>query len=173
MTPISLRSACQSDVTPARRGIIVRLLGRVERSCARLALAALAWLATGAIGTCAPVGEVTGFLIEPISASSPSPCDTFVVIRGCHCCRWASGTEIGADWFNLFVMNDLSHLPLGYSFLCGQSGILTDATVCCQGDLLPPGKAVGFLVQGANLLGAGPLGFNSSGNAIPPASACP
>lgn len=144
-----------------------------------LALAALALVAGGTAGATAAPLEVSGpgstqpFVLEPISPLLPGPCDQDPVgIRGCHCCRWAVGAESGSDWFNLFMMSNLSQLSGGYQFVCAQAGLVSNLTVCCLASLLP-GQAAGYLVQGANLSGAGILGRSSSGEVIPAALACP
>lgn len=145
-----------------------------------LALAAIALVAGGTGETFGQPTEVSGpgstqpFVLVPISSSLPRPCDQDPVgIRGCFCCRWAVGTESGSDWFNLFVMSNLSQLFGGYQFACAQAGIVSNLTVCCIPESLLPGQAAGYLVQGQNLSGTGILGRSSSGALIPAISACP
>ena len=145
-----------------------------------LALAAVALVAGGMAGAFGAPLEVSGpgstqpFVLEPISPLLPGPCDEYPAgRRGCSCCRWAAGADSGSDWFNLYMMTNLSQLFGGYQFACTQAGLVSPLTICCEPESLPPGQAAGYLVQGANLSGTGILGRNSSGVVIPAILACP
>ena len=139
-----------------------------------LALAALALVAGGTAGASGAPLEVSGLVLEPISPSLPGPCDEYPAgRRGCSCCKWAAGAESGSDWFNLFVMSNLSPLPGGYQFVCDQARLVSNLTVCCVPESLLPGQAAGYLVQGGNLSGTGILGRSSTGVVIPAILACP
>jgi len=134
-------------------------------------------LATEAIAQ-APPGEVSGplsanpFVMEPPSPTPP--CGT--VSAGCQCCRWAPASESGADFFNLYRMNDLRNLRTGgYQYECSTAGLVDNFAQCCVPGTPAIGQVAGFLVQ-AGRIGVptlGILGRNSAGALIPAALPCP